>query len=824
MAWLSTGVSVQGAPGTSVTILGTFGSYSELHAAHPTGSEGDGWIVLGDLWVWSDTENDWVNVGRIKGDDGHSPTIGPNLNWWIDGVDTGILAQGVAPHIESVGGDYYWFIGTTNTGVKAEGKDGTTPHIDAVTGNWFIGDEDTGVSAAIDPSLFVLKQVTRGSSVFSVNNAESSGSISLKAVEGNRDREAILEMDPGTINLYQDTNISGQDRMYNELNIRDGIQPLYYNAWRRDADTSQIHQVQIGVRTTEQSSDEALLVQTGRPDPVNPPNSESHKLAFTFEGKLKIDDVEVGGGSQIHSYDSLGELESDFDNLKVGDMATWPIADNSEPDTEPILHRTEESLASAAWGGAQAIAVVGTKVILGTYSNSSTIAVYDIEEDTLISVSMPGTGHWGVHAIAVVGTKVVLRPDEGNGTVVVVYDTLDNSVTELHFDVAGNWGTDAMMTVGTKVVFGHGGAGYARSVIGVYDSLTNTVKTIGGLTEAHWGYASMATVGTKVVIGRGGTTGTTIAVYDSIDDSVVELGSLTVADWGQLAMAVVGTRVVLGQSYNLTTIAVYDSTLNTISEIGALSPAHWGSNAMVTIGSKVVLGRGSLGTTIAVYDSDLNGVVEMGGGIYTNAAWGSGSMAVVGTKVVLGRNNIGNSIAIYDALMNQVTEFVDGLYSSGVVWGKGAIATVGNQVVLGRSQNGTAGFNIAIYDAELSTITEKALPSTGYWGDNSIAVVGTKVVLGKGEAGSSIAVYDAVDGSVKEYTGLPSAFWGGMGALAVVKNKYVVLGSFTNVTSLLVYDSGAGTPATMRFVNARIKTEESFDQLVSSEWEIVDSD
>lgn len=75
-------------------------------------------------------------------------------------------SPGVTPHIDATTGN--WFIGTTNTGVKAQGPagqngsdgkpgsngsdgkpgaDGVTPHIDSATGHWFIGSTDTGVSA-----------------------------------------------------------------------------------------------------------------------------------------------------------------------------------------------------------------------------------------------------------------------------------------------------------------------------------------------------------------------------------------------------------------------------------------------------------------------------------------------------------------------------------------------------------------------------------------------------------------------------------------------------------------------------------------------------
>jgi len=53
---------VQGATGTSITILGSYPSYAALVAAHPTGEPGEGHLVQGDLYVWSDTSNDWINV------------------------------------------------------------------------------------------------------------------------------------------------------------------------------------------------------------------------------------------------------------------------------------------------------------------------------------------------------------------------------------------------------------------------------------------------------------------------------------------------------------------------------------------------------------------------------------------------------------------------------------------------------------------------------------------------------------------------------------------------------------------------------------------
>lgn len=72
-------VSSKGEPGkdgTSVTILGSYGTEDELIEAHPTGNIGDSYIVQGDLYVWDGIS--WTNVGKIQGpqgNDGKTPYI-----------------------------------------------------------------------------------------------------------------------------------------------------------------------------------------------------------------------------------------------------------------------------------------------------------------------------------------------------------------------------------------------------------------------------------------------------------------------------------------------------------------------------------------------------------------------------------------------------------------------------------------------------------------------------------------------------------------------------------------------------------------------------
>ena len=63
-----------GATGTGLTIKGSYDSYEELIEAHPTGNDGDSYLVNGSLYVWNG--NAWENVGNIKGEKGDTGDTG----------------------------------------------------------------------------------------------------------------------------------------------------------------------------------------------------------------------------------------------------------------------------------------------------------------------------------------------------------------------------------------------------------------------------------------------------------------------------------------------------------------------------------------------------------------------------------------------------------------------------------------------------------------------------------------------------------------------------------------------------------------------------
>ena len=85
-------------------------------------------------------------------------TIGSNGNWFINGVDTGIPAQG-APGIPgsviTIGNNGNWFINNVDTGVPAQGEPGTPGSIITIgnNGNWWIDGDDTGIPAQGMPGV-----------------------------------------------------------------------------------------------------------------------------------------------------------------------------------------------------------------------------------------------------------------------------------------------------------------------------------------------------------------------------------------------------------------------------------------------------------------------------------------------------------------------------------------------------------------------------------------------------------------------------------------------------------------------------------------------
>ena len=88
------------------------------------------------------------------GQDGLTPHIGTNGNWWIGETDTGVKAEGSQGNPGQDGSN------------GKDGQNGLTPHI-GTNGNWWIGDTDTGVKAECQGDTVVQENLIPE---FRVNN------------------------------------------------------------------------------------------------------------------------------------------------------------------------------------------------------------------------------------------------------------------------------------------------------------------------------------------------------------------------------------------------------------------------------------------------------------------------------------------------------------------------------------------------------------------------------------------------------------------------------------------------------------------------------
>lgn len=84
-----------GPAGGNVSVLGTYDTYDDLIKEHPQGKPNDSYLVDGNLYVWSDNEQDWTNIGNIKGPKGDKGDPGPQGLNGEDGISEKIVIEKV---------------------------------------------------------------------------------------------------------------------------------------------------------------------------------------------------------------------------------------------------------------------------------------------------------------------------------------------------------------------------------------------------------------------------------------------------------------------------------------------------------------------------------------------------------------------------------------------------------------------------------------------------------------------------------------------------------------------------------------------------------
>ncbi len=91
-----------GTQGATGTLVGSYNSVNELQAAHPTGLPGEHFLINRDVYGYAPNENRWVRIGPLGGPPGPTGgtgatptvTVGPNGNFLVNGLDSGISSRG----------------------------------------------------------------------------------------------------------------------------------------------------------------------------------------------------------------------------------------------------------------------------------------------------------------------------------------------------------------------------------------------------------------------------------------------------------------------------------------------------------------------------------------------------------------------------------------------------------------------------------------------------------------------------------------------------------------------------------------------------------
>lgn len=106
-----------GANGAGLNILGSYNTFAELQTAVPSGNNGDGYLVSGVLYVWTNAQ--WTNVGNVQGPTGAAGPTGPTGAAGTNGTNGSNGATGVTGPTGPTGA-------TGATGAGATGATGAT--------------------------------------------------------------------------------------------------------------------------------------------------------------------------------------------------------------------------------------------------------------------------------------------------------------------------------------------------------------------------------------------------------------------------------------------------------------------------------------------------------------------------------------------------------------------------------------------------------------------------------------------------------------------------------------------------------------------------
>lgn len=219
----------KGEDGTSVTILGSYDTLAELEADHPTGTEGDAYLVNGDLYVWNGSS--WENVGQIKGDKGDTGATGNGIasTTIVYGKSNSESTQpstwGVLPVLSK--GDWLWVkttitytdsttsVSYSKSYVGTDGEDGNSIYVQSAT---HVGNVTTVVLVDDDGNTTSFNIADGADGTNGINGAK--GYVHLawaNSADGSVDFSTTVSTGKQYLGTYSD-NTQADSQVYSDYN------------------------------------------------------------------------------------------------------------------------------------------------------------------------------------------------------------------------------------------------------------------------------------------------------------------------------------------------------------------------------------------------------------------------------------------------------------------------------------------------------------------------------------------------------------------------------------------------------------------------------
>ena len=228
--WVKTG-NIKGGEGRSIISIAKTDTTGNVDTYTITYSDGST-----TTFTITNGEDGTQGIQGQPGENGHTPTItiGLNGNWWIDGYDTGIKAQGpqgeqgvsitsIAKTSSSGNVDTYTITysnGSTTTftvtnGTNGEqgiqgvpGADGHTPIITiGINGNWYVDGTDTGIKAQGPQG----PQGEQGVSIVSIEKTSSSGNVDIYTIKYSNGTSTTFTVTNGADGSQGIQGVPGED-------------------------------------------------------------------------------------------------------------------------------------------------------------------------------------------------------------------------------------------------------------------------------------------------------------------------------------------------------------------------------------------------------------------------------------------------------------------------------------------------------------------------------------------------------------------------------------------------------------------------------------